>query len=106
MNPNYDPQALKDILFIDIETASCKATYEEMEEPMRLLWDKKAAFLGKKELETASELFLERAAIYAEFGKVIVIGLGTIQCHEPGEEPKLHLQALSGHDEKQLLSSC
>jgi hypothetical protein len=103
MHPNYSPQALKDILFIDIETASCKGTYEELEEPMRLLWDKKAAALGKIGLETASELFLEKAAIYAEFGKVIVIGLGMIQYHTPGEEPKLHIQALSGDDEKKLL---
>jgi 3'-5' exonuclease len=103
MHPNYGPQTLKDVLFIDIETASCKATYEELEEPMRLLWDKKAAGLCPGDLQAASKLFVEKAAIYAEFGKVIVIGLGTIQYHTPDKEPKLHIQALSDPDEKKLL---
>jgi DNA polymerase elongation subunit (family B) len=103
MCPSYSPQAVKDILFIDIETASCKASYEELDEPMRLLWDKKAAALGKTELSAVSELYLEKAAIYAEFGKVIAIGLGTIQYSTPNEEPKLHMQVLSDHDEKKLL---
>ncbi len=102
MCPSPSPQILKNILFLDIETASCKATYEELEEPFKLLWNKKAASLGQGELAAARELFSEKAAIYAEFGKVIAIGLGMVK-YDQHQEPQLHIQALSDHNEKALL---
>ncbi len=100
------PETLKDILFIDIETVSCVGAYHELDTSLRLLWDKKAAAIRKspQEQEDASEFFFEKAAIYSEFGKIIVIGMGFFSLEEK-EVPTLRVKALQGHDEATLLQS-
>jgi predicted PolB exonuclease-like 3'-5' exonuclease len=98
----HPPSTIKNILFIDIETVSCASNHEALSENQQLLWNKKAAALGKIDPEEARELFFERAAIYAEFGKVIVIGLGCITFDGNGE-PVLRIHTLSDHNEKVLL---
>ncbi|MEM9416754.1 MAG: 3'-5' exonuclease [Bacteroidota bacterium] len=95
-------QVLKNILFLDIETVSCVGSYEELDSNFQALWDKKAASLQPASDTPSSDLFLEKAAIYAEFGKVIVIGLGFVTFDETGQ-PTLRTKALQGHDEKALL---
>ncbi len=99
---NLPRQVLKNILFLDIETISCASSYQELDDALKPLWDKKAAIIRKNEQERASDLFSERSAIYAEFGKVIVIGLGVITFDE-NDAPTLRVKALKGHDEKALL---
>lgn len=99
------PDFVKNILFIDIETVPCVPSYEELSDTHKVFWDKKASTLGKPEVQEASAYFLERAAIYAEFGKVIVIGLGLITLDQKQEEePTLRVMCLQGHDEKVLLA--
>lgn len=95
-------QVLKSILFLDIETVSCVGSYQELDDALKPLWDKKAAIIRKTDQEKASDLFFEKAAIYAEFGKVIVIGLGIVTFDEY-DVPTLRVKALKGHDEKTLL---
>jgi 3'-5' exonuclease len=95
-------QALKNILFLDIETVSCASSYQELDDALKPPWNKKVANIRKTEQEQASDLFFERSAIYAEFGKVIVIGLGVITFDED-DAPTLRVKALKGHDEKALL---
>jgi 3'-5' exonuclease len=95
-------EVLKSILFIDIETVSCVASYEALDDALKPLWDKKAAMIKKTDPEKAGDLFFEKAAIYAEFGKVIVIGLGIVTFDEH-DVPTLRVKALQGHDEKALL---
>jgi 3'-5' exonuclease len=95
-------QVLKSILFLDIETVSCAGSYQELDHALKPLWDQKAAVLKKTDQETASDLFFEKAAIYAEFGKVIVIGLGIVTFDEH-DVPTLRVKALQGHDERALL---
>lgn len=97
-------QTLKPILFLDIETASCVGSYQELGDALKSMWDKKAATISKSDQEAPSDLFFEKAAIYAEFGKVIVIGLGFIT-FDAQEVPTLRVKALQGHDEKNLLQS-
>ena len=101
---NNGQQALKNILFLDIETVSCVSNYQELDDALKSLWDKKAATIKKDEQEEPSDLFFEKAAIYAEFGKIIVIGLGFVTFDEKGM-PTLRVKALQGHDEKPLLQS-
>ncbi len=95
---------LKNILFLDIETVSCVDHYEGLSNSLKSLWDKKAANLSKNGCERASDLFSEKAAIYAEFGKVIAIGLGTVTFDERNA-PTLRVKALSDHNEKTLLQT-
>lgn len=50
------------------------------------------------------ELYEERAAIYAEFGKVIVIGLGYF-AEQDHRNTELRVTAIYGHDEQSLLQN-
>lgn len=91
---------LKNILFLDIETVAETKTFQELPERKQELWTKKSSFFREAEEKTAEELY-ERAGIYAEFGKVVVIAVGYFPGTEP--EPKLRITAFEGHDEKQVL---
>jgi predicted PolB exonuclease-like 3'-5' exonuclease len=66
----------KNILVIDIETASAHKHYTDMDVRLQALWDKKASFLSNDEELPNDELYFNRGAIYAEFGKVICISVG------------------------------
>ena len=93
---------LQKILFLDIETVSCVSSYEELSGDFQALWDKKAASIQTHENTSTDALFFERAGIYAEFGKIIVIGLGFLTFDEGGT-PTLRTKSLQNHDEKALL---
>ncbi len=92
---------LQNILLIDIETVPELATYYELNDSKQKLWDKKAYLLNNENEDTPG-MFEERAGIYAEFGKIICIGLGYFT-KENGIW-KLKLKAISGHDEKEILN--
>ena len=98
----HSQQALKNILFLDIETVSCVGSYEDLDDNFQALWDKKATSIRQEATQQPRDLFFERAAIYAEFGKVIVIGLGFVTLGEAGQ-PTLRTKALQGHNERGLL---
>ena len=91
---------LEQIIFIDIETVPEFEYYSDLPLPMQKLWDKKFEQL-KMEHETPAIAYQERAGIYAEFGKVIVIGLGYFT--NSAEGLTFRMTALNGDDEKQLL---
>lgn len=67
---------LNDILFLDIETISGAESLRDLPSRMQEEWTKKAQQLQKTDEREADELYFERAGIYAEFGKVICIGVG------------------------------
>lgn len=94
---------LRDILFLDIETVACANNYFSLDERIRTQWQRKAAWLKREENITDEELFHQRAAIYAEFGKVVCIGIGLLRENNRGE-PVLHLKAYCSHNEKDLLN--
>ena len=94
--------AIGNILFLDIETVSQYATYGELPEVWKDLWSKKAEGLlrNSKELLTA-DLIYDKAAIYAEFGKIICISCGIIQGE--GENRSMTIKSFFGDDERTLL---
>lgn len=65
---------LRNILFIDIETVSVVPTYSGLSERMQACWQHKAARIAPE--LSIEEAFVDKAAIYAEFGKVITISAG------------------------------
>lgn len=73
-----------------------------MDARLQKQWDRKSALLKNEEALNTSELFLQKAAVYAEFGKVICIGAGFFTPDKKGDLT-LRVKAFSGHDEKQLL---
>lgn len=92
---------LNNILFLDIETVSQYATYEEVPEAWKELWTAKSAFLLRgKEDETVESVY-GKSAIYAEFGKIVCISCGLIQGNSEGK--KLILKSFYGDDEKLIL---
>lgn len=94
---------LKQILFIDIETAPATASYEDLSDNMKTLWNRKALFL-KSKIEGNTDptlLYNEKAAIFAEFARVVCICIGGLT--EKNEQWKLVLKPLAGRDEKILL---
>lgn len=96
-------QNLKDILFLDIETVGCVDHYSRLSERLKTQWARKANFFKREEGQTDEDLFHEKAGIYAEFGKVIVIAVGKYSENEKGELG-LRTKLFADHDEKKLLS--
>lgn len=89
------------ILFIDIETVSEFETYHHLSDGWKELWDQKAGILNRNREEETSESAYPKAAIYAEFGKIICISCGCLQ--GAGDNKKLVVKSYGGHDEKKLL---
>lgn len=90
---------LQDLLVLDIETVSQKSSFQELDEEWQELWTKKSGAINNPEINAS--LVYERASIYAEFGKIVCIGLGIF--HENNGQWQLRVKAISGHDEKALL---
>lgn len=97
-------QELKEVVFLDVETVSGQASYSDLPDRMKPLWARKASYLRKESPESDEELYKSRAAIYAEFGKVVCIVAGKLVELESGELG-LRTKAYSGHDERELLTA-
>ena len=90
----------ENLLLIDIETVPLYKNYKELNENMQKLWDKKSQKLEPENSDTEAT-FAKYAGIYAEFGKIICIGLGYFV--KKDKEYTLKIKTLAGHEEKQLL---
>ena len=94
---------LQNLLVIDIETISGQRDFEKLSADMQHHWERKAQFLRNAEELSSAELYNQRAAIYAEFGQVVVIGMGFF--HEVGGEPALRVKSLASDNEKEMLET-
>jgi DNA polymerase elongation subunit (family B) len=96
---------IHNILFIDLETVSDKSSFDELSPRLQQLWIKKARTLSRimppQEFDpsTAVDLYREKAAIFAEFGKIVCISIGYL--HRTTRE--FRMKSFCGHDEKKLL---
>ncbi len=94
---------IESILFLDIETVPIYSEHEELPEPFRKLWDKKAEQLNRfgkraeQEMQSPEQLY-ERAGIYAEFGKIICISTGIFR------NGTLWIKSFYGDDEAAILT--
>lgn len=97
----YPDINVEKILFIDIETVSQYADYDDLDEQTKTLWDHKATVLmqhdAHKDFGSPKELY-SRAGIYAEFGKVVCISVGFIR------KDKLYIKSYCSNDEKDILN--
>jgi hypothetical protein len=93
---------LKDILFLDVETVGCADDYNKLSERLKAQWARKSGFFKRDAGQTDEDLFHEKAGIYAEFGKIVVIAIGkyTEENGALGHRTKY----FADHDEKKLLS--
>ena len=90
-------------LIIDIETVPLYGDWNELPEALQKHWAHKAGFLSLNEEEKAdpAHSFQNRAGIYAEFGKIVCIGMGFIIKQD--EKYVLRLKSIKHHDEQVLL---
>ncbi|PHN06421.1 3'-5' exonuclease [Flavilitoribacter nigricans] len=96
------------VLFLDIETVSGVATYEELSEPMQALWRLKCRSILRQydeeiDAETAAALFPEKAGIYAEFGKIVCISVGIVRRDKADKRLAIRLKSFADRNEKLLL---
>jgi DNA polymerase elongation subunit (family B) len=91
---------LKNILFIDIETVSGFQSYESLNDRMKKAWNHKAALINSE--KSASELYFQKAGIYAEFGKVVAIGVGFFFADE-NKTICFKVKCFYGKDEQKIL---
>jgi len=71
----YFMKPLRNILFLDIETTSGKAHFEQLSSKEQLLFAEKTLYQRQKE-DLTPEQFYHKAGIWAEFGKVICVSVG------------------------------
>ncbi len=91
---------LENLLLIDIETVSGVSSYSSLDEKMQHLWNKKSCQI-EKDSPNPEMVFSEKAGIYAEFGKIVCIGLGYFTHID--DQWHLKVKSLFGENEKQLL---
>ncbi|PKP04051.1 MAG: 3'-5' exonuclease [Bacteroidetes bacterium HGW-Bacteroidetes-6] len=84
------------ILFLDIETVPAVPCYDDLSDRMKYFWDRKAENMKKAETDTSTSLY-EKAGIFAEFGRIICVSVGTIS------DNKAKIQSFFGHNEKEML---
>ncbi|MEM6379474.1 MAG: 3'-5' exonuclease, partial [Bacteroidota bacterium] len=99
---------LANILFLDIETVSAKAGYNELSEDFQSHWKHKARQqlrLSEEEMteELVEQAYLDKAAIFAEFGKIVCISVGIMHRDKQDQRLRLRLKSYADDDEKRLL---
>ncbi len=97
---------LHHVLFLDIETVSGKAQFDQLPMPEQQLWTEKARFWMKEfegEPDAAARCYQNRAAILAEFGQIIAISVGILVKGNTPDEDTFRLKSFSGDNEKVLI---
>ena len=90
----------ENLLFIDIETVSEKATYQNLTENWQKMWTEKTQRNLPSE-NTAAEFYEQRAGVMAEFAKVICISIGYFKYE--GEVMQLRIKSFYADEEKKVL---
>jgi DNA polymerase elongation subunit (family B) len=106
----YSITDLKEMLFIDIETCSAakdlKGFIDIIGPNGEEHWTRKAKYVRKDSeeysMKSDSELYPLNAALYPEFGKVLVISIGQIT-YPDGVTPVSKIKSFYGDDEKEIL---
>lgn len=89
-------------IFIDIETVSQQPSFEHLNHEWQLLFEEKTSWM-QTESSTPESLYREKAAILAEFGKIICISVGYLRKNSSGEL-MLRVKSFYGDDEAELLA--
>ena len=92
----------KDLLFLDIETATVAPDFASLDDRLKPLWLKKAGFLRNDEDLSLEELYFQRAGVFAEFAKIITIAIGYFTRQEDGNFG-IRVKSLAATDEQDIL---
>ncbi len=95
----------ENLLLIDIETVPLQKNYSDLHENLQRLWDKKSQLIAN-DITDSHSTFSERAGIYAEFGKIICIGLGYFVknkiASDTGNLYSLKIKSIFGNNKKEI----
>jgi hypothetical protein len=94
-----DVKKLTGILFLDIETVSQVARFDQLPPRIQALWEAKSQTLQCE--ENPADSYPRKAAIYAEFGRIISIGLGRFT--NRAGDLRFRTKVLYGHSEELIL---
>ncbi|HET7118120.1 MAG TPA: ribonuclease H-like domain-containing protein [Hanamia sp.] len=92
--------ALENLFLIDIETVSEKEDFHLLDEEWQELWTEKISKSLPPDT-TAEEYYPMRAAILAEFAKVVCISFGYFK--KENNEQQLRIKSLCSENEKEIL---
>ena len=89
------------VLFLDIETVPQAWKWADLDERTRQLFGDKTRYEQERGGKTAEQVYGERAGIFAEFGRIICIGVGLVRKEKAGVH--LRVTTIHGDDEKDVL---
>ncbi|PWK23029.1 hypothetical protein LV89_03297 [Arcicella aurantiaca] len=92
----------KNLLFIDIETVSAEPELNRLSDRMKALWLHKASYLTNPNNLNVEEFYFDRSGIYAEFGKIVAIGVGFFHWNDE-QEICLKVKSISSDNEAEVL---
>jgi DNA polymerase elongation subunit (family B) len=92
---------LDNIIFLKIETVPVYESYKKLPHGLKVLWDQKFECLDVSD-DKPAEAYQKKAGLYAEFGKIVVIGLGYFK-NTAGRQV-FRMTALQNDNEKELLN--
>lgn len=87
-------------MFLDLETVPAEADITQLTNEWKNLWEEKSRFIREKNQSSLEESY-SSAGIFAEFGKIICIGLGYF-AQRQGERI-FRVRSIEGDDEKKVL---
>ncbi len=96
--PLYKTNLYK-ILFLDIETVSQVEDFGKLDTQWQQLWDGKTQY--QRQEDSPADYYPKRAAVMAEFGKVVCISCGFLK--DIDGQRTFRVRSFYGDDEKQLL---
>lgn len=97
MLPNI---ALDQLLLLDIETTPGTEAFDHLPEDMQYLWQEKITKIAP-ESGNPQEAYVDRAGIYAEFGRIVCISVGFF--HLEKDRYQLRIKSFCGDDEAAIL---
>ena len=99
MRPDH-VRDLSKVLFLDIETVPEVYHWNKLDPVMQELWSAKTRYRQESQGKSAEDLYTE-AGIFAEFGKIICIGVGRLEKKDDGHH--LRVTAYRDSDEAAVL---
>lgn len=103
----FTKKQIENFLFFDIETSGYAKNFEDLPQRKQELWTTRAEYLQDATKYpdnanlTINELYTQKSALQAEFGRVICVTMALVKFIEP--EPTIQLVTYSGHDESSIL---
>jgi DNA polymerase elongation subunit (family B) len=90
------------VLFLDVETVPAYASFDEVPEQFQDLWVEKSRKYSYEQ-KTPAELYFDKAAIHAEFGKIVCISIGFRHKEKDADKENIRIKSFAGENEAELL---